>query len=69
MDSFGLLSCNGKQVFTNKVVIGKGHDFRIGQIWADSFSLDTNFQMITYLELNGTEALDEFSSGTTTTTT
>lgn len=63
MDSFGLLSCNGKQVFTTKVVIGKGSDFKIGPMWASAYPFDSNFQMTLYREVNGTQALDELDSG------
>jgi hypothetical protein len=63
MDSFGLLSCNGKQVFTTKVVIGKGNDFKIGPMWASAYPFDSNFQMTLYREINGTQALDELDSG------
>jgi hypothetical protein len=64
MDSFGLLSCNGKQVFSTKVVIGKGNDFKIGPMWASAYPFDSNFQMTLYSEVNGTHALYELASGT-----
>ncbi len=64
MDTYGLLSCNGKQTFTSKVVIGKGDNFKIGPIWTRAYPFDTNFQMTFYTEANATNALAELTAST-----
>jgi hypothetical protein len=64
MDTYGLLSCNGKQTFTSKVVIGKGDNFKIGPIWTRAYPFDTNFQMTFYTETNATNALAELTAST-----
>jgi hypothetical protein len=63
MDAYGLLSCNGKQTFSSRVVIGKGNPFAIGPIWTRTFPLDPNFQMA-YYPSGEAEATSDLSVGT-----
>jgi hypothetical protein len=58
MDAFGLGTCNGKQTFQKKVVIGKGERFGIGSLWLSSFPFDSNFQITFYNATQNTTESD-----------
>jgi hypothetical protein len=67
MDAYGLLTCNGKQTFSAKVVIGKGRAFAIGPIWTRSYPFDSNFQMSYFAADSETESMADLTASTSPT--
>ncbi len=67
MDAYGLLTCNGKQTFSAKVVIGKGRAFAIGPIWTRSYPFDSNFQMTYFGTDSETESMADLTASTSPT--